>query len=62
MGGDWRGRRHLRPDAAGSPAPPPPPVPLRSVLEHVRLADIASGKLPKPIARLASDPDAWAVH
>jgi Rrf2 family protein len=35
---------------------------LRSVLEHVSLADIASGKLPKPVARLAADPDAWKVR
>jgi Rrf2 family protein len=35
---------------------------LRSVLEHVTLADIASGKLPKQVARLAADPDAWSVH
>lgn len=35
---------------------------LRSVLEHVSLADIASGQLPKPIAKVAADPDAWAVR
>ncbi len=35
---------------------------LRSVLEHVSLADIASGKLPKPIAKLAADPDAWVIR
>ena len=35
---------------------------LRSVLEHVTLADIASGKLPKQIARMAADPDAWTVR
>ena len=35
---------------------------LRSVFEHVTLADIASGKLPKRIANLAAEPDAWTVH
>jgi Rrf2 family protein len=35
---------------------------LRSVLEHVTLADIASGKLPRSVARLAADPDAWTVR
>jgi Rrf2 family protein len=35
---------------------------LRSVLEHVSLADIASGKLPKAIAKMAADPDAWTVR
>jgi Rrf2 family protein len=35
---------------------------LRSVLEHVTLADIASGKLPKAIAKMAADPDAWTVR
>jgi Rrf2 family protein len=35
---------------------------LRSVLEHVTLAEIASGKLPKSVARLAADPDAWQVR
>lgn len=33
---------------------------LRAVLEHVTLADVAKGKLPNPVAKLASDPDAWA--
>jgi Rrf2 family protein len=35
---------------------------LRSVLEHVTLADIVTGKLPKSIARLTADPDAWEPH
>jgi len=35
---------------------------LRSVLEAVTLADVASGHLPPAIATLASDPDAWAPH
>ncbi len=32
---------------------------LRDVLEHVTLADIASGKLPKQVASLTSEPGAW---
>jgi Rrf2 family protein len=32
---------------------------IRSVLEHVTLADIASGELPPAIAELTSEPDAW---
>ncbi len=35
---------------------------LRGVLEHVTLAQVASGKLPTEITRLTSDPDAWAPH
>ncbi len=32
---------------------------LRQVLDHVTLADIATGKLPKLVEKLASDPAAW---
>jgi Rrf2 family protein len=32
---------------------------LRDVLEHVTLADIASGKLPEPVSSLIADPAAW---
>ena len=32
---------------------------VRSVLEHVTLADIASGKLPAQITKLTREPDAW---
>ena len=32
---------------------------VRSVLEHVTLADIASGKLPAHVTRLTREPDAW---
>ena len=32
---------------------------LRSVLETVTLADILAGKLPKAVAKLVDDPDAW---
>ena len=35
---------------------------LRAVLEHTTLADVASGKLPANVRRLASDPDAWVPH
>jgi len=32
---------------------------LRSVLEQVTLADIVSGRFPRPVARLIADPDTW---
>jgi Rrf2 family protein len=32
---------------------------LRSVLEEVTIADLAAGKLPKSVARLAASDDAW---
>ena len=35
---------------------------LRSVLEHVTVADLVSGSLPPSVDRLADDPDAWAGH
>jgi Rrf2 family protein len=35
---------------------------LRSVLEHVTVADLAGGTLPRRVARLAADPDAWDPH
>ena len=35
---------------------------LRGVLEHVTLADVASGELPDHVRQLAADPDAWAPH
>ncbi len=35
---------------------------LRSVLESVTLADVAAGRLPKEVAKLAADPEAWAAH
>ena len=35
---------------------------LRGVLEHVTLADVASGALPDHVRQLAADPDAWAPH
>ena len=35
---------------------------LRSVLEGVTLADVASGELPEVVRELVSDPEAWAPH
>ena len=35
---------------------------LRSVLEHVTLADVAGGELPTPVRELVADPEAWAPH
>jgi Rrf2 family protein len=35
---------------------------LRSVLEAVTLADVASGQLPEVVRDLVADPDAWAPH
>ncbi|HWE33478.1 MAG TPA: Rrf2 family transcriptional regulator [Solirubrobacteraceae bacterium] len=35
---------------------------LRRVAEHVTIADIASGKLPKAVDKLAEDPEAWVTR
>ena len=35
---------------------------LRSVVERVTVADVASGRLPKAIDRLAEDPEAWVTR
>jgi len=35
---------------------------LRGVLEHVTIADVASGRLPPEIQALTADPDAWTPH
>jgi Rrf2 family protein len=35
---------------------------LRKVVEHVTLADIAAGKLPGTIDKLAEDPEAWVTR
>jgi Rrf2 family protein len=35
---------------------------LRSVTEHVTVADIAAGKLPRSIDKLAEDPEAWVTR
>jgi Rrf2 family protein len=35
---------------------------LRSVVETVTLADVASGRLPAKVVRLAEDPEAWVTR
>jgi Rrf2 family protein len=35
---------------------------LRGVVEHVTLADVAAGRLPAVVSRLADDPDAWTTR
>jgi DNA-binding IscR family transcriptional regulator len=35
---------------------------LRSVVERVTLADVASGELPRAIDELADDPEAWVTR
>jgi Rrf2 family protein len=35
---------------------------LRKVVEHVTVADVAHGKLPKGIDKLADDPDVWVTR
>jgi Rrf2 family protein len=35
---------------------------LRAVLESVTLADVAAGRLPEEVSRIAADPDAWQPH
>jgi Rrf2 family protein len=35
---------------------------LRDVVEHVTIADIASGELPSRIDKLADDPEAWVTR
>ena len=35
---------------------------LRAVLDTVTLADLAAGRLPDEVARIASDPEAWLSH
>ena len=35
---------------------------LRTVLENITLADVASGKLPAPVRKLTADPEAWRPH
>jgi Rrf2 family protein len=35
---------------------------LRNVVEHVTLADVAAGRLPKKIDQLAEDPEAWVTR
>ena len=35
---------------------------LRAVLEQVTLADLAAGRLPDDVARLADDPESWVTR
>jgi Rrf2 family protein len=35
---------------------------LRSVLEHVTVADLATGELPDSVTTLVADPDSWDPH
>jgi Rrf2 family protein len=35
---------------------------LRSVVERVTLADVATGRLPSRVAKLAEDPEAWVTR
>lgn len=35
---------------------------LREVVEHVTIADIASGKLPARISKLADNPESWTTR
>jgi Rrf2 family protein len=35
---------------------------LRSVVEHVTVADVAAGKLPADVDQLAEDPEAWITR
>ena len=35
---------------------------LRAVVEHVTLADLATGKLPKDVEALTKDPEAWVTR
>jgi len=35
---------------------------LRGVLERVTLADVAAGKLPRTVDKLAEDPEAWTTR
>ena len=32
---------------------------IRAILEHVTLADLATGKLPASVKRIVAKPDAW---
>ena len=35
---------------------------IEPVVEHVTVADVAAGSLPKRIEKLAQDPDAWVTR
>ncbi len=71
-----RSRGRSPASAAARPRRPPTPAPsaalprvwiavranLRKVVEHVTVADVASGELPAEIDRLAEDPEAWVTR
>ena len=38
------------------------PASLRNVVEHVTVADVASGDLPSSVDKLAEDPEAWITR
>jgi len=35
---------------------------LRQVLEHVTVADVAKGTLPREVTQFTKDPDSWTTH
>ncbi len=35
---------------------------LRGVVERVTVADVANGHLPRPVAKMSEDPDAWVTR
>lgn len=35
---------------------------LRKVVEHVTVADVANGRIPRSVDKLAGDPDAWVTR
>ena len=35
---------------------------LRAVVERVTVADVASGRLPRPVIKLSEDPEAWVTR
>jgi hypothetical protein len=61
------GVRGLRPDELAGEGAPEAQVSLwiavraalRSVLEHVTIADLATGELPPDVTRLVAEPAAW---
>ena len=62
-----RGQRPEDMSVAGAPEPVARVwiavcVCLRSVVEHVTLADIAAGRLPEHVDALADDPEAWITR
>jgi Rrf2 family protein len=68
--GPLAGVRDVRPEALAydGPAECLPEVwiavraALRGVLEHVTVADVAAGRLPRSVHRLTADPEAWKPH